>query len=184
MIERRHFVRVPVNLTAAYNVMEPKVLPPMPIKSADVSLGGIRLCQTKDLSPGKKVAIALNLPLEGTVMLYGIVIWCRELVTGWRGYYAGIQLTQIAPAAQARLNAFFTDHFQTQNSLASLMLDGPQFLAWRRAVGIGLLALAVMTGLVYIGLDRDRLAQEANDIRQVAARVVSTLSGSIIRLTS
>lgn len=148
MHERRAFVRIPLGLETTYQVIGEAALPRLGL-SEDLSLGGLRLSEPELLEPGSGISMNMTLPVQGPMVLRGMVAWCRPVGSNGNrrnGHYrAGIRWLEIHPGAQARLNAFLTE--RTHSQAVAVPLPKPPHgvhLFWWRIIGLGVLAFLLL----------------------------------------
>lgn len=148
MRERRSFVRIPLGLETTYQVIGEATAPRLGL-SEDLSLGGLRLSEPEPLEPGSGISMNVTLPVQGPMVLRGMVAWCRPVGSNddrRNGHYwAGIRWLEINPAARARLNAFLTERTHSQAVAVSLLrLPNGGHLFWWRIIGLGVLAFLLL----------------------------------------
>lgn len=154
-----------MNLKAAFQVKEAVASAQMGT-SLDLSVGGIRLCQSQPMEPGREVSVSFDLPKEGQVEGRGVIVWCGESKNGKEGYQSGIRWVQVHPTAQAHLNAFLAERAQRRLPfLSSLTFPTQHSRSWLKALRVAFLITVILGGLAMLWLDRVRFSMEAETLK-------------------
>ncbi len=164
MHERRAYIRVPVGIEASYQLARNLSAPRFGM-SQDVSLGGMRFTPSDPLQPGDKVSVTLALPREGDVILAGVVVWARESHDGRSRYEAGLRWTEVNPAAQARLNAFLTEHTRSYDVVASAPPEVPDVISWPKVLAVSIAIFALMVIFTRAWISHRVLTEEVSSLR-------------------
>jgi len=112
--ERRSFVRVNTDVPVRYAIPK-KVSNPKPVKSKNISVGGIAISLCEKLTLRDTISLEVEIPgVPVPVTVTGEVAWIREDVEqedeqGIRHFSAGIEFKELLPKDKKRISKFIKE---------------------------------------------------------------------------
>lgn len=133
--ERRACIRIPANVEAFYRIAETGHPHARPLLTQNLSMGGALLRQSENLVPGSSLAITLNFPSQGPVVLPGTVIHSKPVSSEQGRFEVGVRWGEMNPIFKSRLNAYLDYRIPIQETASS----GPTHSGFKAAQGSAML---------------------------------------------
>jgi len=109
-MEKRAYVRLPLNIELEYRVQSEAAAPPPTAQGKNLSTGGICMVLDRRLAPGTLLRLSMHVPDSyATLVLAGRVTWVSEVsIGGEPTFETGVAFTEVPAAATLILDRFLT----------------------------------------------------------------------------